>query len=74
MRQINIQMSLNPQNKSHMDLLEWMNEQTKNKSSFIRETMFMRMVGIYGVRSVEVQSTREEIGFDQNEILKLIQV
>ncbi|OPH61744.1 hypothetical protein BC351_00440 [Paenibacillus ferrarius] len=47
-KQICLQVALNPENKSHMDLLEWIDEETKNRSSFIRETLFLRKMGMIG--------------------------
>lgn len=72
-KQINLQVALNPENKSHMDLLNWIDKETKNRSSFIRETMFMRMMGLVG-------GIKNEISFHQsNEVnvddaLSIIQV
>lgn len=72
-KQINLQVALNTENKSHMDLLKWIDKETKNRSSFIRETMFMRMMGLIG-------GMRNEVSFYQsNEVnvddaLSIIQV
>jgi hypothetical protein len=73
--QINLQSALNPENRSHMQLWKWLNEQTTNRSSFIRETLFMRMMGMIGVRvdtSLEFEKQKEEI--DADEVMRLIQV
>lgn len=71
--QINLQVSFNPKNRSHMELLSWINTQTTNKSSFIRESVLMRMVGMFGVRGVELQEFKQE-EIDVNEVLRLIQI
>lgn len=71
--QINLQIALNPENKSHMQLWKWINEQTTNRSSFIRETLFMRMMGIIGAVGANLQmQINDEL--DRNEVLRLIEV
>jgi NhaP-type Na+/H+ or K+/H+ antiporter len=71
--QINLQIALNPENKSHMQLWKWINEQTTNRSSFIRETLFMRMMGIIGVVGANLQMQIDE-ELDRNEVMRLIEV
>jgi len=54
-----------------MELLNWINVQTTNKSSFIRESLLMRMVmAKTSPRVVENQSD----GIDFNEALSIIQI
>jgi hypothetical protein len=69
-----LQVALNYNNKSHMDLLKWIDTETTNRSSFIRETMFMRMMGVIGsVRDVgNISSQDNEISVD--DVLSIIQV
>lgn len=72
MKQINLQMSLNPENKSHMDLLNWIDDQTTNRSSFIREAMFMRMSGSSNRKSVRVEGVSVKPTFDVDEVKRLL--
>lgn len=69
--QINLQVSFNPRNESHATLLNWIGKQTTNNSSFIRETLFARMVGGFFGINKDI-SPNENI--DQDEILRIIQV
>ena len=71
-RQINLQISLNPENRSHMELLKWIDTQTKNRSSYIRETMVMRMMGFVGSIGNTVPS--ECIDLSREEAFSIIQV
>jgi hypothetical protein len=72
-KQINLQVALNPENKSHMDLLKWIDTETKNRSSFIRETLFMRMMGLVGgMRSEFTFHQSNEV--DVDDALSIIQV
>lgn len=67
------QISLNPKNVSHRKLMDWVNSQTTNRSSFIREALIMRMYGELREGSVnEGYKKQEEI--DKNEVLRLIEV
>jgi hypothetical protein len=68
-----LQCALNPQNLSHMQLWNWLNEQTTNRSSFIRETLVMRMMGFVG-RRVDEQSYIPMAEIDTDEVLRLIQI
>jgi hypothetical protein len=70
--QINLQSSLNPENRSHMKLWDWINEETTNRSSFIRETLYLRMMGKF--KSTEEKEVRSQSEFDADEVLRLIQV
>lgn len=73
MRQVNYQVSFNPKSRSHVALMEWLESQTVNRSSFIRETLSMRMMGMFGYRSIEVQEEAvEEI--NREDALRLIEV
>lgn len=72
--QICLQCALNPENKSHMQLWDWLNEQTTNRSSFIRETLFMRMMGMIGGKMFEQQGNRQTDEIDTDEVLRLIQI
>lgn len=67
--QINLQVALNPENKSHRDLLKWIDTETKNRSSFIRETLIMRMMGFVGAGN---SSNNSDIS--KEEALSIIQV
>jgi hypothetical protein len=74
-QQINLQVSLNPDNKSHMDLLKWINVETTNRSSFIRETLFMRMVGFIGsMGNNGAAVSLEDNDISMEEALSIIQV
>lgn len=75
-QQINLQAALNTENNSHMQLLSWLDDQTKNRSSFIRETLFMRMWGIVGGNIIQRQNENTNLtdNSDADEILRLIQV
>lgn len=42
--QVNWPVAFNPENKSHIDLMNWISKQTTNRSSFIRETLMLRML------------------------------
>jgi hypothetical protein len=71
--QICLQCALNPSNKSHMQLWDWLNEQTTNRSSFIRETLFMRMMG-FSSRKYENDEVMLTDDIDTDEVLRLIQI
>ncbi|NDI34661.1 hypothetical protein [Chengkuizengella sediminis] len=69
--QINVQIAFNPNNKHHMNMLNWLNEQSSNRSSFIKEVLFHWMEG------KESQPTprklkREDGSRDEGEILNLL--
>lgn len=72
--QINLQVSFNPKNRSHIEILNWLNEQTTNRSSFIRETILMRMMGMFGVRNIERSEIPSMNDIDQDEVMRLIEV
>lgn len=57
-----------------MQLLEWIDQETTNRSSFIRETMFMRMMGQMNYSQPKEKSMPVESVFDKDEILNIIQV
>lgn len=60
---VRLQVAFNPENKSHRDLLEWIDAETVNRSSFIRETLLMRMLGVVGtVKPLDANA------FEHNEI------
>jgi hypothetical protein len=56
-----------------MQLWNWLNEQTTNRSSFIRETLVMRMMGFIGRRADE-QVYIPSVEIDTDEVLRLIQI
>lgn len=70
--QVNWQVSFNPRNMSHRQVMDWIQEQTTNRSSFIRETLVMRMMGMFGFKSADSQEAEREI--DADEVLRLIEV
>jgi hypothetical protein len=72
-RQIQLQSVLNPENLSHMQLWDWLNKQTTNRSSFIRETLLLRMMGMIGGKLFE-QDHMQTDGIDTDEVLRLIQI
>ncbi|NBI28080.1 hypothetical protein [Chengkuizengella marina] len=69
--QINLQSALNPLNQNHMRLWEWLNEQTNNRSSFIRETLFMRMSGAFITHQEKEKSSKHN---DVDEVLRLVKI
>jgi hypothetical protein len=71
--QINLQCALNRECKTHMQLWDWLNEQTTNRSAFIRETLFMRMMGMVGVKMIEQDRVQSD-EIDTDEVLRVIQI
>lgn len=72
--QINVPIAFNRKNNSHMSLLSWIDQQTTNRSAFIRETVLMRMMGIIGRSSESQIETVRESEIDINEALRIIQI
>lgn len=72
---VNLQISFNLNNKSHRQLIKWIDEQTTNRSGFIRETLVMRMMGFQNVNLGNQPSNNVQVqSFDEDEVFRLIQV
>jgi hypothetical protein len=56
-----------------MELLDWLEDQTTNKSSFIRETLLMRMMGMIGA-VFQNHEMKSENKFDADEVKRMIQI
>lgn len=72
--QINVPIAFNRKNNSHMSLLSWIDQQTTNRSAFIRETVLMRMMGIIGRSTETAFEPVKEIDIDVHEALRIIQI
>ncbi|MDP5275253.1 hypothetical protein [Chengkuizengella axinellae] len=68
--QINVQVVFNPKNQHHMNILSWLNEQSKNRSSYIRELLFNRMEG--KEKAVVHPVNKPVSNNDESEILNLL--
>ncbi len=69
---ISIQVCFNKMNRAHMELLDWLDEQTTNKSCFIREAILMRKTKVTSA-SMEY-SNHNTSQIDTNEALRIIQI
>jgi hypothetical protein len=74
--QINVPICFNKNNLSHITLLNWIDQQTTNRSAFIRETVLMRMMGLIGRSSESSKNpfSEQEPEIDIDEALRIIQI